>query len=149
MVDNLHQVRKRRTFIVRTCEDCPKTWGQQNRASQVRGTHTLLVFLQARPACDDQAFRVDRLPPTNIRRRCPRYGKESNITQMRDLASASVSPWNLKNDISCWATPTPADPAPKKRMRWSAIGFPAASEARRAAFKKPDRTTAPVPCIYG
>jgi hypothetical protein len=57
------------------------------------------------------------------------------------------SPLMVKKLINCIATPTPAEPAPKKRMRWDVKGFPDASEESLAALMKPDKTTAPVPCI--
>lgn len=71
--------------------------------------------------------------------------KQRRCTQICFVASASLKPWNLKNDSSCFATPIPAEPAPKNRMRCSASGLPEASDARCAAFRKPDSTTAPVP----
>jgi hypothetical protein len=59
------------------------------------------------------------------------------------LASSSLKPSNVKNDINCLATPIPADPAPKKRILCSERGNPDAAEASRAALKNPESTTAP------
>jgi len=53
----------------------------------------------------------------------------------------------VKKLINWEATPTPAEPAPKKSMRCSVRGRPEAAEASFAAFMKPLRTTAPVPWI--
>jgi len=59
------------------------------------------------------------------------------------FASSSDWPKKVKNDTSCLATPMPADPAPKKRIRWSSRRVPAAFEEIFAALMKPERTTAP------
>lgn len=53
----------------------------------------------------------------------------------------------VKKDRSCFATPMPADPAPKKRILWSPNGFPEAADERFAALMKPDKMTEPVPWI--
>lgn len=68
-------------------------------------------------------------------------------TQICFAASASLMPWNVKKDSSCFATPMPAEPAPKNRMRCSVSGLPDASDARFAAFSKPESMTEPVPWI--
>lgn len=97
-----------------------------------------------------------------------------STSQIRSLASSSLRPRRRKNDRSCFATPcdeeriradqhlirhfaaskiflsstiltTPADPAPKKRMRWSWRGVFAASEATLAQAANAPSTTAPVP----
>lgn len=52
----------------------------------------------------------------------------------------------MKKLRSCVATPTPADPAPRKRILWDVKGWPEAADDNLAALRKPDRTTAPVPC---
>jgi hypothetical protein len=44
----------------------------------------------------------------------------------------------LKNDSNCLATPIPAEPAQKNKMRCSVSGLPEATDARCAAFRKPD-----------
>lgn len=46
------------------------------------------------------------------------------LTQICFVASASLIPSNLKKDSSCFATPIPAEPAPKNRMRCSVSGLP-------------------------
>ena len=56
-------------------------------------------------------------------------------------------PWDVKNERSCFATPMPADPAPKKSILWSDKSLPEAADERRAALMKPDKMTDPVPWI--
>ena len=67
------------------------------------------------------------------------------MSQMLLRASSSERPSSLKKLSSCLATPTPADPAPKKRILCSLGGRPEAAAESFAALMKPDRTTAPVP----
>ena len=64
---------------------------------------------------------------------------------MRDLASSGDNPREVKNERSCFATPMPAEPAPRKRILWSDKSLPEASAERRAALMKPDKMTDPVP----
>jgi hypothetical protein len=109
---------------------------------------TVFVLLQSWTASHDQPFGVNRLNEiiTGFHRRDT---WDSNIkpTQICFFACSSSTPWDLKKLKSCFATPTPALPAPKKRMRCSESGNPEAAEAMRAELINPDRTTAPVPCI--
>ena len=86
-----------------------------------------LVLLQPSSVRNDQAFGVDSVDI---------------------LASSKLSPLIVKNESNRFATPTPADPAPKNNIRWSARGSLDAAEAIRAALMKPESTTAPVPWIY-
>ena len=69
-----------------------------------------------------------------------------STSQMRSRASSSERPSSLKKLNNCLATPTPADPAPKKRSFCSLGSRPEAAEESFAALMKPDKTTAPVPC---
>lgn len=86
-------------------------------------------------------------------------------------ASSSETPFRVKNEMSCLATPTAADPAPKKTVKnqkrrrvstydgpieritqkdgspifWSPSALPLASALFWAALMKPPRMTLPVP----
>lgn len=51
----------------------------------------------------------------------------------------------VKKLMSCMATPTPAEPAPKNKIRWSLNGRPEAADESFAALINPESTTAPVP----
>jgi hypothetical protein len=76
----------------------------------------------------------------------PLYTKPCESTNhIRLLACPADNPCKVKKLVSCIATPTPAEPAPKNRIRWSFRSLPDAAEASLAAFMKPLRTTAPVP----
>lgn len=66
-----------------------------------------------------------------------------STSQNMFFATSSGIPWRTKYRQIVSATPTPEEPAPKKRMRWSLRGIPVIWNARIA----PERTTAPVPWI--
>lgn len=55
----------------------------------------------------------------------------------------------MKKLMSCIATPTPAEPAPRNKILCDVMGRPDAAEDSLAALMNPDRTTAPVPWIFG
>lgn len=81
-----------------------------------------------------------RVPLSSYTRPC------ESTSQMRSRASSSERPSSLKKLNNCLATPTPADPAPKKRILCSSRGRSEAAAESFAALMNPDRTTAPVPC---
>ena len=99
------------------------------------------MVLKAFPIGSNQALGIDSLE------RCDEAFKKfqtpSSLTYILALPSSSLIPINVKKERSCFATPIPADPAPKNRILCSKRGFPDAAEAKRAAFIKPERTTAP------
>jgi hypothetical protein len=76
---------------------------------------TFLVFLQPRPVGCDEAFSVYGLRK-RISDKLGKGGRREKHTYILLLASSSFMPNSLKNDKSCFATPTPEDPAPKKRI---------------------------------
>lgn len=68
-----------------------------------------------------------------------------STSQNMSLACCSGMPCASKYLVIVSATPTPDEPAPKKRMRWSRRGSPVIWKARIA----PARMTAPVPWMSG
>jgi hypothetical protein len=100
------------------------------------------VLLQALAISSDQALGVNSLHDVDeYHPNCIAQFKRH--TQILLLASSSLMPLRVKNESSCFATPIPADPAPKNKILWSVKGVPAAAEESLAAFKKPESTTEP------
>lgn len=126
MVDHVNELFDRWTSIVFAGEIWVKN-RTQNRC-QLRTAEVYRHFL-----CSGS------FPRSSYTRPC------ESTNQMRSRASSSERPSSLKKLINCLATPTPADPAPKKRILCSLGGRPEAAEESLAALMNPERTTAPVP----